>query len=271
MIKRLKIATFSKIIHANTTRMFENIFDWEHLPHVHPSSFSSVRCFHLGAKSLQCEVGLSPHRLGLKQNIQVYACEKRLLWIVTIKQGFLKGLTIRSRLTVLSPSAFRVCIHFFAPLPFFHWFALGPLLWLSYRKIYAEDEAMILTRQRELDRFKVDSNTPLKSVQRIGLYSEITKKLPYFFSHADRPYLLVMDQGSLKSFEGRCPHMLRPLQDAPIKNNYLRCPWHGYEFSLTTGHCQQAGLSLIPGPKIQVVGSEVFVQSLHIEDQSDES
>lgn len=248
--------------------MFENIFDWEHLPHVHPSSFSSVRCFHHGAKSLQCEVGLWPSFLGLKQNIQVSACEKRLLWIVTIKNGFLKGLTIRSRLTVLGPSAFRVRIYFLAPWPFWHWIVLGPLLWLSYLKIYAEDEAMILTRQRELDRLKTNPNPPQQANQRIGLYTDIIQKLPYFFVHADHPYLLVMDEGKLKSFEGRCPHMLRPLQDAPIKDNHLRCPWHGYEFSLTTGHCKKAELSLIPGPKIQVVGQEVFFQPVHAQDQN---
>jgi nitrite reductase/ring-hydroxylating ferredoxin subunit len=239
--------------------MFENVFDWEHLPHIHPTSFTSVRCLHQGAKSLQCDIGLWPNFFGLKQQIQVHACRKRLVWIVTVKSGFLRGLTIRSKLTVISPNSFEVRISFFAPGGFFHWFLLGPLLWLSYLKIYSEDEAMMLTRQREIDRTKIQRDCTFSEKKKLGSYPEILKKLPYFVVVDDLPYILTMERGKLISFEGRCPHMLRPLHDCPIINNRIRCKWHGYEFPLETSVKSTQGISLNPGPAVKIIGQEVFL------------
>ena len=33
-----------------------------------------------------------------------------------------------------------------------------------------------------------------------------------------------------------CPHMGGPLEDAPIVDGCITCPWHGYRFDVHTGH-----------------------------------
>jgi nitrite reductase/ring-hydroxylating ferredoxin subunit len=33
-----------------------------------------------------------------------------------------------------------------------------------------------------------------------------------------------------------CPHLGGPLDDAPMEDGCVRCPWHGYRFDLRTGH-----------------------------------
>jgi nitrite reductase/ring-hydroxylating ferredoxin subunit len=32
-----------------------------------------------------------------------------------------------------------------------------------------------------------------------------------------------------------CPHLGGPLDDAPMEDGCIRCPWHGYRFDLRTG------------------------------------
>ena len=39
----------------------------------------------------------------------------------------------------------------------------------------------------------------------------------------------------LHALEGRCPHQGGPLADGIVHDGALRCPWHGYDFSLATG------------------------------------
>lgn len=34
-----------------------------------------------------------------------------------------------------------------------------------------------------------------------------------------------------------CRHSLGPLGDAPVVNDGVRCPWHGYVFDVATGTC----------------------------------
>src|SRR5262249_48076880 len=38
-----------------------------------------------------------------------------------------------------------------------------------------------------------------------------------------------------------CPHWGGPLDDAPIDDGCVTCPWHGYRFDVRTGHCVDGG------------------------------
>jgi thiamine pyrophosphate-dependent acetolactate synthase large subunit-like protein/nitrite reductase/ring-hydroxylating ferredoxin subunit len=41
--------------------------------------------------------------------------------------------------------------------------------------------------------------------------------------------------GTLGALANRCPHQGGPLGEGSIENGWLRCPWHGYDYSPTTG------------------------------------
>ncbi len=41
--------------------------------------------------------------------------------------------------------------------------------------------------------------------------------------------------GKLGALANRCPHHGGPLGEGSIENGWLRCPWHGYDYSPTTG------------------------------------
>ena len=42
------VGTYRRVLPVSLVRMYENTLDWEHLPFVHDSSFSSIECLDAG-------------------------------------------------------------------------------------------------------------------------------------------------------------------------------------------------------------------------------
>ena len=42
------VGTYRRVLPVSLVRMYENALDWEHLPHVHESSFKSIECLDAG-------------------------------------------------------------------------------------------------------------------------------------------------------------------------------------------------------------------------------
>lgn len=59
--------------------------------------------------------------------------------------------------------------------------------------------------------------------------------------------MIVREKNNLKAFSGICPHLGGPLFEGEYckKSQTIRCPWHGYKFSLKT-------LKLIENPNEEV-------------------
>jgi nitrite reductase/ring-hydroxylating ferredoxin subunit len=49
--------------------------------------------------------------------------------------------------------------------------------------------------------------------------------------------LVVLVGGEIKAYSGVCPHLGGPLVDGEIRGDRIICPWHRYEWSLTTRKC----------------------------------
>lgn len=57
----------------------------------------------------------------------------------------------------------------------------------------------------------------------------------------DEHHLLLMQiDGELFLIESECPHRGHPLSESDIHGNQLRCPRHGYQFSLPGGELSLA-------------------------------
>lgn len=59
--------------------------------------------------------------------------------------------------------------------------------------------------------------------------------------------------GRYYALEAACPHEGEPLADGVIEGLHVLCPWHGYDFHLKTGKCEQ-------DPDLQVLTYPVKVQ-----------
>ena len=51
----------------------------------------------------------------------------------------------------------------------------------------------------------------------------------------DRIVALFNVDGQYRALDGVCPHQGGPLGEGSIENGLLRCPWHGFEYDLTSG------------------------------------
>ncbi|MBM3465321.1 MAG: Rieske (2Fe-2S) protein [Armatimonadetes bacterium] len=43
--------------------------------------------------------------------------------------------------------------------------------------------------------------------------------------------------GQIHAMDGICPHAGGPLGDGYLDGNLVTCPWHGWQFDVTTGAC----------------------------------
>ena len=50
--------------------------------------------------------------------------------------------------------------------------------------------------------------------------------------------------GQLFAIDGICPHQGGPLADGAVRDGCVTCPWHGWQFELTSGRHTISGRSL---------------------------
>lgn len=62
------------------------------------------------------------------------------------------------------------------------------------------------------------------------------------------------------AIDGICPHAGGPLAQGKLNGCIVTCPWHGWQFDVTTGrHCINSRLEH-PSFPVTVVGEDVFVE-----------
>jgi nitrite reductase (NADH) small subunit len=71
--------------------------------------------------------------------------------------------------------------------------------------------------------------------------------------------VLFKQEGEIFALENVCPHMGGPLGDGEIESCMVTCPWHGWQFDIKTGACEN-----MPGDdarkiNISVIGNDIFM------------
>ncbi len=62
------------------------------------------------------------------------------------------------------------------------------------------------------------------------------------------------------AIDGVCPHAGGPLGKGMLRKNVVTCPWHGWQFDVTTGrHCLTAHIQAAKYP-VSVQGDDIFVE-----------
>jgi nitrite reductase/ring-hydroxylating ferredoxin subunit len=66
--------------------------------------------------------------------------------------------------------------------------------------------------------------------------------------------------GSFVATPAICPHAGGPLCDATIEGESLSCAWHGYNFSLRTGECDDDPDLHMERYEVRIEGDDVLVK-----------
>ena len=67
-------------------------------------------------------------------------------------------------------------------------------------------------------------------------------------------------EGTFHALDGVCPHAGGPLGQGQLDGCIVTCPWHGWQFDVTTGqHCLTETIQHASFP-VTVEGDDVFVE-----------
>ena len=199
------VATYERTVRASLDRVRENVLDWEHLPWLHPETFSHVRLLDRRRDGFRVESALRGAPADLLQ-IDVRFEPGGLIYHSRTVEGRGAGTDIVTRLEVLDAHATGVAVEFLVPEVAPERAArIGAFYVQLYTLLWDQDEAMMVRRQAFLD-----------------------GRLP----NAMRE---VAVNGVRIRHATVCPHRGGPLDDALVEDGCVRCPWHGYRFDLRTG------------------------------------
>ncbi len=65
--------------------------------------------------------------------------------------------------------------------------------------------------------------------------------------------------GTFHALSNTCPHAEGPLGEGSLSGTTLTCPYHGWQFDVTTGGCLTMGEHTVPTYEVQIVEDAVCV------------
>lgn len=66
--------------------------------------------------------------------------------------------------------------------------------------------------------------------------------------------------GNLAAIDNVCPHRGGPLGQGVVEGDKVVCPWHGWEFDLSSGALGHAPAHKLPTYELKIEGQEVFAR-----------
>lgn len=235
--RTLHVGSYRRVLPVSLERMYENTLDWEHLPHLHDSSFRSIECLDSGAWGWRAEV--VDHKDQVSE-LELRLDRSRRRWITRNVSGPSEGAEIWTLVSPLAEHQIEIVVDFFVPgVPAEAREKVGRAYANAYTTLYDEDEAMMVARQRHLDQ-RVEGSRDAELL--VGAVGELAERQVVAFR--GREYVVcrdaqassgLEDANAWLAFPALCPHQLGPLADADVVDGVVRCPWHGYQFDARTG------------------------------------
>jgi nitrite reductase (NADH) small subunit len=65
--------------------------------------------------------------------------------------------------------------------------------------------------------------------------------------------------GQFHAINNVCLHRGGPLADGPLEGSIVTCPWHGWQYDVTTGKVSQNPSVGVDSYPVEVRGEEIFV------------
>ena len=205
-MRHTRVVTYQRTVRASLARVRENVLDWEHLPWLHPETFSHVRLLERRADGFRVESATRGSAAGELVEIDVAFEPGGLAYHSRTVEGRGAGTDIVTRLESQGPHATHVAVEFLVPdvVPE-RADRIGAFYVGLYTRLWDQDEAMMVRRQALLDGRLASG---MREVEVDGLR----------IRHATV-----------------CPHLGGPLNQVRVENGCIRCPWHGYRFDVRTG------------------------------------
>lgn len=229
-----EVATYTRRVRASAERVFENVHDWEHLPHLHAGSFRSIECQRADASGWRARIGLAS---GGEIDLELSFEPDRRSYHSRTVGGPGAGTDIWTRVSEAEAHATDITVSFLVPgVAPEAARMLGAAFVQLYTRLWDEDEAMMQQRQAFLDGTAPRAPRPGTRVpELLGCVDALRARLPLAVDAGGDTWLVREHAGQLVAHAAACPHWGAPLAGARIAERALVCPWHGYRFDLATG------------------------------------
>jgi len=66
--------------------------------------------------------------------------------------------------------------------------------------------------------------------------------------------------GTFRAIGNACRHRGGPLAEGELKGITVTCPWHGWQFDVTSGATLRDASLAVPTYRVEIRGDEVFVE-----------
>lgn len=248
------VGRYDRDLKASVARVWENVFDWEHLPSLHSSTFATVELIDRRPAGNRLRLVGQPGDPARAQVIELEADIDAGRYTVTTREGPGAGTQIITRLTPIAPQVTKVEVEFHVPearperLK-----ALGRRYAETYARLWDEDEEMMRVRQAALDRRPGHRSAEPPPPLHLGDAESLLSRLPLVVDFNGGRFRVAEVAGEIVVHAAQCPHWLGPLDAAPIVDNCLRCPWHGYLFDVRDGRSADGrGLRLATPPEAHI-------------------
>ena len=107
------VGSYRRRLPVSLVRMYENALDWEHLPHLHESSFSALELLDAGAWGWRAKV--VDQRKGTESVIELRLDREARRWITRNLEGPAKGAEIWTHVFEVAPQMLDIVVDFFVP------------------------------------------------------------------------------------------------------------------------------------------------------------
>ena len=233
------VGSYRRRLPVSLDRVYENTLDWQHLPHLHSSSFHSIRIEAAGAWGWRANMVSGDGQAAFKSRIELRLDRDARRWITRNLAGPHVGAEIWTHVFVVSERVLDIVVDFFVPdVSRAAKDKVGHAYARFYQRLYDEDVEMMTERQRQLDQrldgvdesqvIEVDAAASLPQGVTLSGRQFVLNKLDNAESNGSNPWVI---------YPAQCPHQLGPLENAALIDGVVRCPWHGYEFDVRTGAC----------------------------------
>ena len=247
----MRVGTHRREVRAALARVWENVLDWEHLPWLHAFAFSGIDLVDRGAWGWRARVGLAPAQPRREILLELRTERDAGRYVARTLEGPGAGTEIWTRLEPRGEdTGIEVAFHVPGVAPE-HAAAVGSAFERLYARLWDQDEAMMQRRAQQLAHGA--RGTPPGARAALGPLAALLPRLPLVLDFAGEPVRLVRLGDEVVAHSARCPHWLGPLEDAPVEEGCVRCPWHGYRFDVRSGASADGrSLRLAPAPRVEV-------------------
>ncbi len=192
------------------------------------------------------------------QVIEVRADRAAGAYVSATVEGPGAGSEVRTRLTPLAADRTGIDVAFHVPESDPARLAvIGGRYRAIYERLWDEDEAMMVERERALAARRANRATTPETVL-LGSPDAVRGALPRLVEVGGERFRIVEVNGELVVHAATCPHWLGPLDNAKVVDGCVRCPWHDYAFDVRTGESRDGrGLRLATPPRLVTVEGQL--------------